>query len=167
MGILKDSTCHIVQCMLHSGVPSSHNIKQTWLMVELTIFLPWLIREGFNNKPKVAWELLTVHFMPDRSAAGGRKCHNRSGKIPSCSPPGGPLELPSHGSLKCTRHTFQLPKIWSWRLWTISQKGWMLFSLFCILKYYCHFLSNGKSLPLLLRDERTHVFSRGPACTQT
>lgn len=66
-------------------------------------------------------------------------------KIPSCSPAGGLLELPSHSSLKHAKHTLQLPILWSWKLWTISQKGWMLFSLFCILKYYCHFLSNEKS----------------------
>lgn len=57
-GFLKDTTCCTVQSMLLSFlvVPSSDNIKtqlqQTQQMPELTIFLPWLIREGFNSQTR-------------------------------------------------------------------------------------------------------------------
>lgn len=136
---------------IHSAfiaVPSTDNIKmqckQTWDMLELTIFIPWLIREGFIQKPEVSRELLKVHFMPDRSAGGRRKCHNKSGRIPKVTATvllwevwSGAPHLWLSGA-RCTH--LAAPIVWSQSLQTIRQKGWTLVSLFCIFKDYCHFL---------------------------
>lgn len=62
--------------------------------------------------------------------------------------------------------TLQFPTTWSWSLGTVSQMVWTLSSLFCIFEDYCHFLSNGKILPLLVRNEWTQFCSwEGPVCT--
>ena len=122
-------------------VPSSNNIKmqckQTCHMLELTIFLPWLMREGFIHK--LSFLRVTQSPLRARQKCGRRKkASQQERQDPQgncrCPAPGGLLELPTRGSPEHAVRTLQLPTIRSWSPWTISQKGWTLSSLLCIFK---------------------------------
>lgn len=96
--------------------------------------------------------------MPDRSAVGGRNCHNRGlwPKVSHCPPLGGLSLLPTRGSGICCMH-LAAPHITELSPWTTSQRvghssHWNTGELSPLPKW-----GKGRSLPVLVRSEWTQL----------